>query len=97
MSSGVFPRVAPCSGGSVPEVAMWDIILRAKITFNHQLKSASNRHIARSFSMLELPAIFSRSILTPLHHLVRGSPLVVARFMFVVCSLVRNGSSVTAL
>ena len=97
VSRGVFPLVAPCSGGRVLVAAMCDIILCANIIFNHQLKSASKRQIARSLSMLEFPAIFSKRTLTPSHHLDRGAPLVVARFVLVTCNVTRVGSSVIAL
>ena len=97
MLRGVFPLVAPCSGGSVPVIAMCDIILRAKITFSHQLKSAYKRQIAHNLSIWEFLAIFSKRTFTPSHHRVSGSPLVVARLMLVKCRVTRVKSSVIVL
>lgn len=81
---GGFALVAPCSGGRVLVTGICVIILQAKFIFNHQLKSASRRQIGCSLSMYELPTIFSRRTLTPSHHCVSGSLLVVAKLMLVI-------------
>jgi hypothetical protein len=47
----VRPVAAPCSAGSIRWVTILCIILLAKMTFNHQLKSASRRQMARNFDI----------------------------------------------
>ena len=97
MSIVVLPLVAPCSIGIMPWLCIRDIMRLAKMTLSHQLKSASSRHIARSFDRLVFPGIFSKRTVTPLCHRARGLPCCAAKLMFFVCSCTSNGSSQMAL
>ena len=80
------PLTAPCSRGMAPASFICCIILLAKMTLSHQLKSASRRHIALSLSIFAVPATFSSRTVTPCPHLVSGVPLVVAMLMLLTCS-----------